>query len=176
MHSYSELLLHGGRINTSMIITPFSNQYSSAISTSVQGFIGFQICISFTIPCTTCMYDKVQIINDLLSEIYSGYRKINRRAYVDSFLVILSENKDRTGQISILIKHSQPLLMKTVQERMKLIQDMIYNVDMNANVFQPYETLKMDIQRIHMKNSGSYSINTLVNGKLLELADCAELQ
>ena len=158
-----------------MIISPLSNQYTTAIAKSISDFTGCQICVTFKLPSTICTFDAIELINTLLKNIYSEYRQINRRANVESFLVVLGAKLDRSSLCTVFMRHSSHLLEKTVTERSWMIQEVLEEVDGNANVFKPYRGLENDIQRVHLKDlAGSYSVNLIQASVQLKLEDCAE--
>lgn len=162
-----------GHINTSMIIQPNDYRYPTAISESINTFSGYQIGISLTL-LSSSLWDMIEIINGLIKDIASGYRKINRRGGVDSYLLVMSEAEARRGVCSILIRHTHQLLEKTVQSRILLVQGLVKKIDTNGNVFQRYEGVENDIRRYHLKDIvGPYSVNIIDRDQSVELKDCA---
>lgn len=129
--------------------------------------------MTFSLAPYICTYDKIQIINDVLHKINSSYRQINRRADIETFLVAISSKNDLSNLCTILIRHTHQLLDKTVYARIKLITEIVCDVDPDAIVFTPYAGLEVNLQRYHLQEiMGHYSINTIQPHQILKLEDC----
>lgn len=146
-------------INTCMIITPNTFQYTTAIATRIQSIAG-QICLSIALPSTST-WNAIEEVNTLLRRISSRYRFINRRQNISGFLIILSSKLDRSCVCTVLISHEgSKILDKTVTERIAMIQGLVSELDKESLVFKPYLGYELDIQRYHMTDiSGAYSIS-----------------
>lgn len=160
-----------------MIYSPRkNNQNSTTIESAIKDFVGYQIAISIVLPSPFCLYDRILTINSLLLKIHSKYRQINRRANISDFLIVLSDNIDRTSLCTVLIRHNTILHDTTVCSRILLIKEIVSVEGLEANVFNPLNLTGSDFNRYHLKNiSGAFSINILKPNEKLHLRDCAEI-
>jgi len=158
-----------------MIISSSDINHANSIESHINRFMPHQICLSMSLHSSICKYDRIQLINSLLKKMSAEYRRINRRSYVESLLVIISDDVTSRTTCTILIKHNHQLLDKTVQNRIVMIRGLVKDIDANANIFIPYFGYVTDLQRYHLKNiKGSYSINNIKSNQVLELRGCVE--
>ena len=158
-----------------MIYFPQNNQYITAIESSIKDLSDYQIAISILFPVTYCLYDRILTINLLTQKIFLNYRRINRRANISEFLVVLSDKVNSGSLCTLLVKHNSHLHDETVQRRIVMILELVSALEIDANVFQPYSLKETDFNRYHLKNiKGSFSINILKANQQLQLRDCAE--
>jgi hypothetical protein len=134
-------------------------------------------------------YNRIEAINAFLKIISSKYISINRRAKIDSFLVIITDNKDYSTTCSIFIKHDHALLDQTLSSRVEVIKNIINDPDSslyqsygtkifdvkNCLVIKAYAGLEKDIQRLHFRNIhkgfDSISITKLTRNETLIYKD-----
>jgi hypothetical protein len=138
-------------------------------------------------------YNRIEAANAFLKIISAKYSSINRRAKIDSFLVIITDNKDFSTTCSIFIKHDHALLDQTILDRIELIKGIINDPDSslyqkygtkifdikNCLVIKAYAGLEKDIQRLHFQNMhkgfDSISITKLTRNETLTYKDWVTL-
>lgn len=153
------------------------NGSGNIITTSINNYAEYQICISMMLPSTISKYDRIEFLNQQLKQIYVEHRKVNRRNHIDKYLIILSENENNATRASILIRYTNQLLDETVQKRIRLIEQILTGYEIL--VFKAYSGVAEDIQRHHLKNlnqnTESLSISTINGDSKLTTKNWANL-
>jgi hypothetical protein len=176
-----------------MIFDPNDIRNRDIIKKSIDEFYGYQICVSLRLSSGISKYDRIEFLNGILKLIYRSFRDVNRRNYINNYLIVLSNDVHQDIKATILIEFIATMLSISVDNRMRLIlrllEDVVKKTDgLSSNiilqadqyvVMKRYSDLSYDIQRYHfrdiLKTHDSLSITKVFGHGRLEIYDWAAI-